>query len=169
MVTQKQLRELFDYREDGNLVRRVAVRGPGGQVGRAIGSMSNGGKMRPEKRYMITKIAGEHYYVHKLIYLYHHGYMPDQVDHINRNSLDNRIENMRAATGSQNCANRALFKNSTSGIRGVSWDKIHKKWKAYVNFHGKRKNLGYYDNQAQAAKQVEIARNQLHGVFAAQY
>ena len=169
MVTQEQLHDLFEYREDGNLIRRVAVRGPGGQIGRAIGSMSNGGKDRPDKKYMTTKIAGQYYYVHKLIYLYHHGYMPEQVDHINRNSLDNRIENMRAATPSQNCSNRRLFKNNTSGFRGVAWDKIHKKWTSYISFGGKRKNLGYYDDIDDAAKRSESARNEFHGDYAAQY
>jgi hypothetical protein len=169
MVTQEQLHDLFEYREDGNLIRRVAVRGPGGQIGRAIGSMSNGGKGRPEKKYMTTKIAGQHYYVHKLIYLYHHGYAPEQVDHINRNALDNRIENMRAATNSQNCSNRRLFKNNTSGFRGVSWDKIHKKWASYVSFGGKRKTLGFYDDLHEAAKRSESARNEFHGDYAAQY
>ena len=169
MVTQEQLHDLFDYREDGNLIRRVAVRGPGGQIGRAIGSMSNGGKCRPDKKYMATKIAGQHYYVHKLIYLYHHGYMPEQVDHINRNALDNRIENMRPATASQNCANRSLFKNSTSGTRGVSWDKIHKKWNAYISINGKRKNLGYYNDLEEAANRSASARNEFHGDYAAQH
>lgn len=168
MVTQSLLHELFDYREDGNLVRRVAVRGPGGQVGRCIGSVTTGGKDRPDKKYMITKIAGQHYCVHKLIYLYHHGYMPEQVDHINRNSLDNRVENMRAATGAQNMANRSVFKNNTSGVKGVSWHSGHKKWSAYVNVAGKRKHLGYCDDIAQAAKLVQAARDQLHGDYAAQ-
>lgn len=167
MVTQKELHDLFGYREDGNLVRRVAVRGPGGQIGRAIGSTSNGGKKRPDKKYRITKISGEYYYVHKLIYLFHHGYMPEQVDHINRDALDNRIENLREATGSQNCANRKLFKNNTSGARGVSWDKTRGKWAAHASVNGVQKKLGYYDDLEAAAEQAKNARIKFHGDYAA--
>jgi len=53
----------------------------------------------------------------------HHGYMPPEVDHINGDRADNRIENIRAANRSENQCNRFALANNTSGYPGVSWHK----------------------------------------------
>jgi hypothetical protein len=167
VITQEEVRRLFDYREDGALIRKVAVGGPAGQIGRAIGSITTGGAERPDKKYLITKIAGKHYCVHKLVYLWHHGQWPEQIDHINRDSLDNRIENMRASDACSNMQNRKLFKNNTSGVKGVSWDKIHNKWSVYVGVNRKIKQIGYFEDLEFAELVSQEARLKYHGAFAA--
>jgi len=164
-ITQERLKELFDYREDGNLVRNVAVEGPSGQVGRVVGFKLKD-PARPEKIYMATKINGQHYCIHKLIWLWHYGILPEQLDHINRNSLDNRVENLRLATASENMMNRKTFKNNTSGCRGVSWHKRLQKWGVSVSVAGKQKHLGYFED-FELAELVSIqARDLYHGRFA---
>jgi hypothetical protein len=81
------------------------------------------------------------------------------VDHINGDSLDNRLCNLRIATVSQNSQNRnGLDSSNTSGFRGVSWDKRHKKWYAYLTVNKKRIFLGRYDSKIQAAKIAFEAR-----------
>lgn len=167
MITQERLKELFDYREDGNLVRKVAVGGRAGQVGRAIGSVVSGGADRPDKKYLSTKIAGKHYCVHKLVYLWHHGEWPDQVDHINQNSLDNRIDNLRLAGSCENMQNRKLFRNNSSGAKGVSWNKRVNKWQVYVGVNRKIKHLGYFEDFQLAELVAQEARQKFHGAFAA--
>lgn len=164
-VTQTQIKALFDYRDDGNLVRKVAVGGAAGQVGRVVGYYL-GDTTRPGKGYRATKIGGKHYCVHRLIWLWHHGDMPENLDHINRNSLDNRIENLRVASASENMMNRKLFSNSTSGCRGVSWHKQRGVWWAYVDCNKRRKSLGYFEDLELADLVATEARAKFHGQFA---
>ena len=164
MITQAELKERFDYREDGNLIRRYAVPGNGNFAGSVVG-------FRPKRldnrnnRYVTTTIAGKHYTLHRLIYLYHHGVMPDQLDHINGNSLDNRIENLRPCVTFENTCNRARFKNNTSGYKGVSWNARNKRWFAYVDVRKNRTNIGYFDTVEEAAQAAAQVRTKLHGDF----
>jgi hypothetical protein len=166
VITQEEVRTLFDYREDGALIRKVSVGGPAGQIGRAIGSVSTGGAERPDKKYLITKISGKHYCAHKLVYLWHYGQWPEQLDHINRDSLDNRVENLRPANACTNMQNRKVFKSNTSGAKGVAWNKRANKWQVYVGVERKIKHIGYFDNFELAELVAHEARQKFHGVFA---
>lgn len=69
------------------------------------------------------------------------------VDHKNRNTLDNRKQNLRPVTTAQNNANRAANKNSGSGFKGVSWSKVAKRWDVRVNCQ----HYGYYSCKYKAA------------------
>jgi hypothetical protein len=89
-----------------------------------------------------------------------------EVDHRDGNGLDNRRSNLRLATHSQNQCNRGLQRNSTSGFTGVSWRKDIGSWQAYVNFEGKRKNLGCFTDPIDAARAYNDAALDLHGEFA---
>ena len=77
------------------------------------------------------------------------------VDHINHNGLDNRRDNLRFVTISQNNQNTRSTKNSSSQYKGVSWNKTNKKWRAQIlhTREHKRKNihLGYHTCEHQAA------------------
>src|SRR5262249_4694572 len=65
-------------------------------------------------------------------------------DHIDRNKLNNKRENLREATDSQNKMNKNKQSNNTSGYPGISWYKQTNRWRAYLQFEGKFINLGYY-------------------------
>lgn len=164
MMTQAELHGRFEYREDGNLIRRYSTTGNGNFAGAVVGYRPK--EKSRNNRYVTTKIDGQHYTVHRLIYLYHHGVMPDQLDHINGDSLDNRIENLRPCGASENTCNRALFKSNTSGHKGVSWSARNKKWFAYANVNKVRTNIGYFDTLEEAAQAVAQVRGTLHGDFA---
>jgi hypothetical protein len=164
-LTQQQLKDLFEYRKDGNLVRKVVARGPAGQVGRVVGYQTSDSS-RPDKVYMATKIRGQYYAIHKLIWIWHHGAVPEQVDHINRNSVDNRIENLRLANRSENACNRKLFSNNTSGCKGVFWNKARSRWFVYVDTNKKRKNIGYFNDFELAELVSTEARDLYHGKYA---
>ena len=71
-------------------------------------------------------------------------------DHINRNELDNRKNNLRPATKSQNAQNNSISVNNTSGFTGVHWDKSRKKWCSRINVNKERIILGYFDNKEDA-------------------
>jgi hypothetical protein len=165
-LTQSMLRELFDYRVDGNLVRLKSGMGPNNKAGDLVGDLNKKKLGSRNARYVTTRINGQHYCVHKLIYMWHTGVMPDELDHINRDTLDNRIENLRVANKSQNACNRTVFVNNTSGVKGVSWNARNKKWFVYVDVNKKRNNIGYFDDIDLAELVAIEAREKLHGVYA---
>lgn len=68
------------------------------------------------------------------------------IDHINRDKKDNRKENLRVCTARENCINRGMLKNNTSGTMGVCFDKSRNKWTATIVINNKNKHLGRYEN-----------------------
>lgn len=92
--------------------------------------------------------------LHKFIWELENGIIVDKtlvLDHINHNSLDNRLSNLRLVTQAQNQANRRNKKNSTSSYKGVSWSSQKNKWKAQIKLNGKVKHLGYFSSEKEAA------------------
>ena len=88
-----------------------------------------------------------------------------QVDHINRDGLDNRRKNLRICTHQQNQCNRKLSKNNSSGIRGVCWDKFRKKWKAKIKINNKTKYLGRFKDKLEAKEVYTKAAKEYFGAF----
>jgi hypothetical protein len=88
------------------------------------------------------------------------------VDHINGNGLDNRRVNLRAATRSQNAANRGPTRDNTSGFKGVTWNKQARKWRAKVKADGMWRHLGYHVTAEAAARAYDAAARELFGEFA---
>jgi hypothetical protein len=82
------------------------------------------------------------------------------IDHINANGLDNRKENLRICNKKQNAGNSKLYKNNTSGIKGVTWHKASKKWRAVITINKKVKNLGYFSDKNNAKLIYEKAAKQ---------
>lgn len=89
-----------------------------------------------------------------------------EVDHINRNKLDNRRANLRLATNAQNQANRSARKNSKSGVKGVHFVPSEKKWKAQITNKGVKVTLGRFADKEAAALAYNAAATKLFGDFA---
>lgn len=87
------------------------------------------------------------------------------VDHINGNGLDNRRQNLRLATVSQNLRNQRTSSQNTSGQKGVGWHKQRQKWRAYIKVHGVSHHLGLFDSKDEAADAYAKASAELHGEF----
>lgn len=82
---------------------------------------------------------------HRVIWKMHNGTDPsDQIDHIDGNRSNNRIENLRDVSRSDNQRNQAIMKNNTSGHHGVHYSKTEGMWRAAINTNGKKKTLGRY-------------------------
>lgn len=100
--------------------------------------------------YVLSGMGGKkRVFMHRLINNTPKGF---DTDHINRNILDNRRENLRTVTKVINGRNRGENKNNTSGQRGVSWDKKLSKWASYIWVNYKKINLGYTKDLKEAIK-----------------
>jgi len=105
----------------------------------------------------------------RIIFFLHHGYLTKGkcIDHKDNNALNNKIENLRESTDSENSQNRKLPKHNTSGIKGLSWDKKRQKWVAKLILNSKKIHIGYFleSEKENAKKAIEKARKKLHGHF----
>lgn len=88
------------------------------------------------------------------------------VDHVNRNPLDNRRANLRICTHQQNLANTGPGRNNTSGYKGVSWDKQHRKWTATITVDYRQRHLGLFMEKRDAATAYNSAAFDAWGEFA---
>ena len=154
-ITKDYLQELFEYK-NGNLYWKNTK-------GRVIGGSVAGTKSH---RYWQTCIDYKIYRNHKLIWIHHNDTNPEAIDHINGDTFDNRIENLRGCTNSQNQFNRKKNKNNISGIKGVSWSTQKNKWRTRLVIKAKEHHIGFFDNLENAQLAIKIAREELHGAFA---
>lgn len=88
------------------------------------------------------------------------------VDHINGNPLDNRRANLREATNSQNQANARKRSGSVSPLKGVTWMRSSRKWRAQIKRDGKTIYLGCFDTEQGAHEAYAAAAPIVHGEFA---
>ena len=87
--------------------------------------------------YREVKIETVKYLLHRVIFFMNHGYLPEFIDHIDGDKSNNKIENLRECTNGQNQHNRVIGINNKSGSKGVHWNKMNKKWQAYITTKGK--------------------------------
>lgn len=152
------IHEYFSYREDGVLINKKSRRGV--VVGDVAGCFSTQIQRR------LIGIKRKQYLASRLIFLYHHGWLPNEVDHININCSDDRIENLREATRSQNLANTRKKPNRTSKYKGVYFQKSRNKWQSRITFNGKMKYIGNFVNEIDAAKAYDEIAKKYFGDFA---
>lgn len=144
-----ELLSLLDYK-NGGLYWRVPRQKT--KVGQRFGGIN-----LLNKGYRSGVVHYKRYYEHRLIWFYHHGKWPKgDLDHINGNKADNRIENLREATRTQNNFNKDNFKG-TSQYKGVYYRKDTNKWAAQYWYEGKRYGLGCYLTEIDAAKAYDDA------------
>jgi len=82
-----------------------------------------------------------------------------EVDHINKNRVDNRKSNLRVVTRQQNMYNKSKYKTNTSGYAGIKWNKRLDKWQAQITHNKKRIHLGVFDDLQEAIKARRIAED----------
>lgn len=103
---------------------------------------------------------------HRLIFYIFYKYLPEFIDHIDGDRLNNSIENLREATRSENNRNSRIKKNNSSGVKGVSWCSDIKKWRVRCRYLNKEHSFGLFDD-LELAELVSIeVRNLYHGSFA---
>lgn len=120
-----------------------------------------------KKGYRRIFFKGRMYRNHRIAWLLTHGEWPQgQLDHVNGIKDDNRIDNLRIATDSQNQFNRKLSRRNTSGFKGVHFCKSSGLWKAEVYVNYKKHSVGRYRTRQAAAEAARLKREELHGEFA---
>ena len=157
-LTLSKLHELFDYK-DGNLIWKIA-KSRRVKAGDIAGSLNEYG-------YIMIGFNGSVYRAHRLIYFYHNGYFPLFIDHIDGNKSNNKIENLRSVTISQNAMNQKISTRNSSGVKGVMWHKRDKKWVVQLKVNSKCHSFGYYDDKELAELVAMEATNKLHKQFSA--
>jgi len=88
------------------------------------------------------------------------------VDHKNGNALDNRWENLRIASNSQNQANSRICRSNRSGFKGVSFNKAANKWVATIQHGGELIYIGGFGSAQEAHMAYQSTQTQLHGDYA---
>jgi hypothetical protein len=159
-MNQDQVKNLYIYK-DGLLIRKKSSGGK--KSGSIAGWIS---ESRDKKFYYRLNVNKKTYYVHQIVYLYHHGCIPKYLDHIDGNSLNNKIENLRECNQSQNIANSKLSKANSSGYKGVSYRTDTKKWQAQIMFNRKHISLGCYKTKKEASIAYENMAKKIYGNFA---
>lgn len=157
MLTQAQANNYFEYK-DGFLYWKID-KSKATKKGNLAGTLS-----KRDNRYRII-CNGKQYLTHRIIFLMHYGFFPDEIDHINGIPSDNKIENLRAVDRGQNQWNRKVSSNSKSKVKGVHWHIQHKKWYARITVNKKRIDVGLFNNLHDAALAISKARIKYHGEY----
>lgn len=151
-LTQARLKEVLKYnKRTGAFTWRVAL-ARRIKKGAKAGRIAGGGHRQ-------IQISGERYQAHWLAWFYVTGkWPPDEVDHEDRNRDNNAWTNLRLATRKQNMENKDVYRNSTSGVRGVHWHNRSAKWYAQIGHNKRSIFLGSYpdfDSAVTARKAAE--------------
>jgi hypothetical protein len=153
MVTVQRLRELFIYDPETGAVTRK-------RDGEVCGS-------RGGERYIRALVDGKMFYVHRIVFALHFGFMPDRVDHRDGDKRNNRPSNLRECTQAENTCNRGKTEAGfSSQFKGVHFEAQTQKWRAEIKKNGKQRKLGRFDTEEEAAEAYNEAAKVTHGEFA---
>lgn len=142
-MTNDELKTLFVYEPETGMLRKIAQCRKPYPWREATGA--RGG-------YLKTSFNRKTYYLHRLVWQYHFGTVPEMIDHADGNVRNNRIENLRACTNQQNQYNRKRNAGTRSGVKGVVFHKnnLSRPWFASITHNGARISLGYYATKDEA-------------------
>jgi hypothetical protein len=146
-MNQQRVMDLLEYdQKTGVFVRRIQTSNRI-KVGDVAGSKDKNG-------YLCIRLDGKTYKAHRLAWLYIHGVWPSgEIDHINHQTNDNRISNLRDVSRSVNQQNKKT-------VRG--YNKDGNRWKAQIRTAGKFKHLGCFGTEAEAHAAYQQAKNVMH-------
>lgn len=160
-MNQQRLKQLLSYDPATGVFVNLTDRAGNCKAGCVAGSVRKHG-------YIAITLDGKSYYAHRLAWLYVNGEFPAfYIDHKDGDGTNNRIDNIRIATPSENQCNGKPSARNTSGVRGVTWSKAACKWMAQIAKAGKTYHLGLFHDIKDAEAAVTKARESLHGDYAA--
>lgn len=151
MLTQSELKSKLTYDPLTGIFTWLVGSFKDKQAGCVSGNL-------PDDGYWIIRINKKTYQAHRLVYLYVYGEFPNGLlDHIDRNRINNKLNNLRPATDALNSKNQTIYKNNSTGYHGVTAHGKH--WRARINIDGHKVHLGVFDTIEEAAhkrREVEL-------------
>lgn len=158
LLTQEALKQLLSYNRETGVFTWIGSKNTRVKNGSVAGSTDSSGHIQ-------IKVNKKGYAAHRLAWLYECGSFPlMQIDHINGNRTDNRIDNLRDVSASVNSQNKriATSQNKTSGLLGVHWSKAANKWVAAIKLQNKTKYLGVFVSKEDAHQVYINAKRKFH-------
>ena len=155
-----QFLKYFAYDKNTGIIKWRISRKGHVKAGQIAGTFHN-------KGYIQVRLNGQMYLAHRIAMImsgYNLG-LKDQVDHINGNKSDNRLNNLRLATHAENCQNVPKRKDNRSGFKGVGFDKKAQKWRARIRIKNVQTWLGYFNTPEEAHAAYCAKAKELHGDF----
>lgn len=167
-ISHAELRKLLHYNPDTGIWTWLSP--PTGR--HVVGKRADFHYDRGYARLRLVKVEKSYLQClsHRLAWFYMTGvWPPDEVDHKNNEPSDNRWNNLRLATRTQNVANATRPSHNTSGLKGVSRIKKHpRRWRACITQNKKQTSLGWFDCPAAAYFAYVIAADKTHGAFSSE-
>lgn len=137
-INKEILREIFNYENGFLFWKKKSSDSSHIKVGDLAGCY--------KRKYATVCVFGKHQKVHRMIWIYHNGDCDSEmIDHKNGDTQDNRIENLRPVSRSQNACNAKIRSDNKSGFTGVKYNKKSKKWEAQISYKKKRIYLGGFE------------------------
>ena len=159
-LTQERLRSLLYYDPNtGWFTNRVT------RANTVVGEIA--GYKHYASNHWYIMVDYKKYKAHRLVWLYYYGTWPNgEIDHINGDGIDNRLDNLRECTHQENGRNTKRRIDNTSGKRGVYFDKKNRKWRAYIGIDGRNRFIGSrYDTIEEAIAARKLAETEFFGEF----
>lgn len=152
MLTQEYLKSILHYSPCTGDFTWTVNKSPNTYIGMRAGTLDDG--------YIRIFIDKKSYRSSRLAHLYITGEWPQyEIDHINHIRSDNRWENLRSVSSTENLRNKTLYRNNNSNLPGVIWHTRDLVWQSRINNNGKRAHLGYFDDFFDACCARKSAEN----------
>lgn len=156
MLSKFRVEQLLSFDEKNGVFVWKFNRGGKAQKGSIAGGVDS-------KGYRQIRIDGTLYLAHRLVWLITYGEWPEHdIDHVDRNPLNIRPENLRKCSDHENQQNVAPRKDNKSGVAGVYFYEKSKKWKAHITFKGRTLHLGTFSTFEDAVEARLKAKRDLH-------
>lgn len=160
LISHERLLQVLDYNPDTGIFRWKEAIGPRAQIGEIAGSRTKDS----HNTYHRIHIDGRTYRAHRLAWFYVYAVWPtNEIDHINRNSLDNRVSNLRDATHSLNRLNSNLHRSNEIGHRNIGFNRRSGKYRVRFIVKGQQHFLGSFKT-LEAAMQIRDRFLEARGV-----
>lgn len=155
-ISQERLRELFYYDPKYDQVYPLRWK---------VRRTSSVDRYTPPKNgeYARLRVDGAMYRVSRLVWVFHNGPIPEglEIDHVDRNRLNNDVANLRIVTSCDNNRNRSI--KGASRFRGIHWHKQNQQWRVWVRVNGPQLHIGYSRSEVTAAALYDAAMNYAFG------
>lgn len=103
---------------------------------------------------------------HRVAWWFGTGEWPkEEIDHINCDSMDNRLCNLRVANRGENCRNKRPYSREKTGLKGAYWNKKDKRWFSQIVSDGRQHYLGKFDSEMEAHLAYCAVAEKMHGNF----